>query len=75
MGQCDFSQWHPSYASFFENDAKHGDDGGAHRFVQNAILSKNLDRVVTISNLIKMKQELDPSEAEHFQKKRLIFIC
>ena len=37
---------HPRSASFFENESKHGDEGGADRLVQNAILGKNFDTAV-----------------------------
>ena len=40
--KCDLSQWHPGSATFLENNARHGDSGGADRLVQNTVLGKIL---------------------------------
>ena len=54
---CDISSSHDSSASFFENNSRHGDGSGADILVQNAIFSKNVDKAVFGSHLMKMKQE------------------
>ena len=43
-GECYLGQWYACSASFFENNMRHGDGGGADILILNAILIKNVDK-------------------------------
>ena len=72
-GQCDISLSHACCRSFFQNNSRHGDGGGADRLIQNAIVGKNVEKAVFSRDQMKMKHKTRSIRSRALSKEEVHF--